>query len=167
MSIQFSTYSLITKKTNKYHIKYTVVAILIWLTPIFGYKWQKVRFKLIQIIKTTTKWSHIISLFRWDLTLWLMQCHKGPGFSLVSSSEEAFHDVGTILRAFTLILWLAPHCSKRTAQLQTSHPHINLPGREMVSSYSLCLSFSPTFNRVLTCSLHSSSTGLFQAHWIC
>lgn len=32
-----------------------------------------------------------------------MQCHKGPGFSLVSSSEEAFHDVGAILRAFTLI----------------------------------------------------------------
>lgn len=92
-----------------------------------------------------------------------MQCHQEPGLSLCSFFS-AFHGAGTILRAFKLIPWPTPCCSKMAAQVQTSHPHANCLGQEIVSFYSLYPSFSTLLNHVLTCSLHSSSTGLFQAH---
>lgn len=95
-----------------------------------------------------------------------MQYHQGPGFSLCSFFS-AFYVVGTIVRGSHWSLGLLLTLANWQLKSKPHHPHTNSLGQELVSFCSLCLPFCPILNHVLTCSLHPSFTGLFQAHQIC
>lgn len=125
---------------------------------------KKLQFKLTQIIKTTTKWFHVIFFIQ----VWLVPvAHAVPPRTwFLTSFFSAFHGVGTIVTAFMLIPSLAPHYSKRVSQVQSSYPCTNLLGSDCLFLWP-CLSFSPILNHVLTCSLYSSAIGLFRGHPIC
>lgn len=117
---------------------------------------KKLQFKLTQIIKTTTKWFHVIFFIQ----VWLVPvAHAVPPRTwFLTSFFSAFHGVGTIITAFMLIPWLAPHYSKRVSQVQSSYPCTNLLGSD-------CLFLWPS--PVFQLHLESCSHLLFvlQRHW--